>query len=138
MSYLYIKALHIIFVMSWFTGLFYLPRLFVNLAMAGHEAEYARLLLMSRKLYRFMTPLAVLAILFGVWLWVEARPGGGWMHAKFALVGILIGYHVWCGRIYRDFAGHRNRHSHVWYRYFNEVPTLLLFAIIFLVVVKPF
>ncbi|MCL6263501.1 CopD family protein [Craterilacuibacter sp. RT1T] len=138
MAYLYLKAFHIIFVMSWFAGLFYLPRLFVNLAMADEGAEYDRLLLMARKLYRFMAPLALLALTLGIWLWMGFGFSGGWLHAKLALVTGLIGYHLYCGKLYRDFAAHRNRHSHVWYRFFNEVPVLVLVAIVLLVVVKPF
>jgi len=138
LSYLYLKALHIIFVISWFTGLFYLPRLFVNLAMAEHPVEYDRLLLMSRKLYRFMTPIAILALVFGVWLWLKFGISGAWLHAKLTLVALLVIFHVYCGRIYRQFVEHKNTHSHVWYRFFNEVPTLLMFAIVILVVVKPF
>ena len=134
---LWIKALHIIFVISWFAGLFYLPRLFVNHAMVeGATAE--RLLLMERKLYRFMTPLAVLALAFGAWLWLGYGIGGGWLHAKLLLVAVLIAYHLYCGRLMRDFARNRNAHSHVWYRWFNEVPVLVLFAVVILVVVKPF
>ena len=138
LAYLYLKAFHIIFVMSWFAGLFYLPRLFVNLAMADEGAEYDRLLLMARKLYRFMAPLALLALALGIWLWMGFGFSGGWLHAKLALVTGLIGYHLYCGKLYRDFAAHRNRHSHVWYRFFNEVPVLVLVAIVLLVVVKPF
>ena len=138
LAYLYLKAFHIIFVMSWFAGLFYLPRLFVNLAMAGEGAEYDRLLLMARKLYRFMTPLAVLALVLGVWLWLGFGFSGGWLHAKLALVAGLIGYHLYCGKLYRDFAARRNHHSHVWYRFFNEIPVLVLVAVVLLVVVKPF
>ena len=134
---LWIKALHIIFVISWFAGLFYLPRLFVNHAMVeGATAE--RLLLMERKLYSFMTPLAVLALAFGAWLWLGYGIGGGWLHAKLLLVAVLIAYHLYCGRLMRDFARNRNAHSHVWYRWFNEVPVLVLFAVVILVVVKPF
>jgi putative membrane protein len=137
-SYPIIKALHIFFVMSWFTGLFYLPRLFVNLAMADQPAESARLLLMSRKLYRFMAPLAVLSVISGAWLWFGFGFAGGWLHAKLTLVIILIGYHLYCGQIYRQFVAGKNLRSHVWFRVFNEIPTFLLLAIVLLVVVKPF
>jgi putative membrane protein len=137
-AYLYIKALHIIFVISWFAGLFYLPRLFVNLAMATHPEEIDRLLLMSRKLYRFMHILAILALGFGLWLWMGYGVSGAWMHAKLTLVALLLFYHLYCGRIYQDFVLQRNRRSHVWYRVFNEIPTLLMFIIVILVVVKPF
>ncbi|GBG15461.1 putative membrane protein [Novimethylophilus kurashikiensis] len=136
---LWIKALHIIFVTSWFAGLFYLPRLFVNHAMVDGGSEAAeRLALMERKLYRFMTPLAVLALVFGLWLWLGYGIAGGWLHAKLTLVFALIGYHLYCGKLMRDFAQGNNRRSHVWYRFFNEVPVLILFAVVILVVVKPF
>jgi len=137
-AYLYIKAFHIIFVTSWFAGLFYLPRIYVNLAMAAPGAEYDRLLLMARKLYRFMTPLALLALLLGMALWQGFGISGGWMHAKLSLVAVLIGYHLYCGKLYRDFAAGCNRRSHVWFRYFNELPVLVLCAVVVLVVVKPF
>jgi protoporphyrinogen IX oxidase len=143
---LWVKALHIVFVTSWFAGLFYLPRILVNLAMvdAGSSAERDRLLLMARKLYRFMGPLMWLALGFGIWLWLGygiglgAGPGYGWMHAKLALVVLLLGYHHVCGRLVRNFERGTNRRSHVWYRWFNEAPVLLLVAVVVLVVVKPF
>ena len=144
MTYLWIKTLHIVFVTSWFAGLFYLPRIFVNLAMvAPHSsAERERLILMARRLYRFMLPLAVLAVVFGTWMWlgygVGIGPGSGWMHAKIALVLVITGYHHACGRLLRSFETNRNTHSDRWYRWFNEAPVLLLFAIVALVVVKPF
>jgi len=138
LAYLYVKAFHIVLVTAWFAGLFYLPRIFVNLAMASPGAEYDRLLLMARKLYRFMTPLAVLALALGLWLWLGFGISGGWLHAKLALVGVLLGYHAWCGRLYAAFATHRNRHGHVWFRWFNELPVLVLVAVVVLVVVKPF
>ncbi|GBG03387.1 membrane protein [Azospira sp. I13] len=135
-----LKALHIIFVASWFAGLFYLPRIFVNLAMVpeGSTAERERLLLMARKLYRFMAPLAVLALACGTWLWLGYGFGGGWLHAKLTLVLVLIGYHLYCGRLYRQFLAGDNRRSHVWFRWFNELPVLILFVVVFLVVLKPF
>jgi putative membrane protein len=132
------KALHLFFVMSWFTGLFYLPRIYVNLAMATQADEYARLLQMARKLYRFMLPLAVLALSCGGWLAWHLGFGAAWLHAKLTLVAMLIGYHCYCGKIYRDFAAERNQRSHQWFRWFNEAPTILLLAIVILVVVKPF
>lgn len=135
---LWVKSLHIIFVTSWFAGLFYLPRLFVNHAMVDDPATAGRLLMMEQKLYRFMAPLAFLALGFGLWLWLGYGITGGWLHAKLALVVLLIGYHHYCGRLLKDFAAGRNRHSHVWYRWFNEVPVLVLFAVVILVVVKPF
>lgn len=135
---LWIKSLHLIFVTSWFAGLFYLPRLFVNHAMVDDPATAGRLLMMEQKLYRFMGPLAVLALGFGLWLWLGYGITGGWMHAKLALVVVLIGYHHYCGRLLKDFAQGRNRHSHVWYRWFNELPVLVLFMIVPLVIIKPF
>jgi putative membrane protein len=139
---LWIKTFHLLFVIAWFAGLFYLPRIFVNLALEENEIARARLLLMARKLYRFMTLLAVPALGFGLWLWgVYAKLGmisGGWMHAKLALVVLLIGYHHGCGRLLLKFEQGRNSRSHVWYRWFNEVPVLILLATVILVVVKPF
>jgi len=138
MTYLYIKAFHLFFVVSWFAGLFYLPRLYVNLALAEPGKEYDRLLLMAYKLFRFMTPLAVLALALGLLLWLGYGVGGGWLHAKLALVTVLVGYHGYCYKLLQDFVQQRNRRSHVWFRFFNEVPVLLLLAVLILVVVKPF
>jgi putative membrane protein len=137
---LWVKAFHIVFVVSWFAGLFYLPRIFVNLAMvpAGSFAERERLLLMARKLYKFVTPIGVLAVGFGLWLWFGFGFGGGWLYAKTALVVGLIAYHFWCGKLLREFAAGQNAKSHVWFRFFNEAPVLALLAICILVVVKPF
>ncbi|WP_435628094.1 CopD family protein [Candidatus Ferrigenium straubiae] len=135
---LWVKSFHIIFVVSWFAGLFYLPRIFVNHAMATEPAEIARLKLMERKLYRFVTPIAWLAIGFGLWLWLGYGIGGGWMHAKLLLVLVLLGYHRYCGHLVKLFAEDRNTRSHVFYRWFNEMPVLLLIAIVILVTVKPF
>ena len=137
---LWIKALHIVFIASWFAGLFYLPRIFVNLAMETEPAATARLLLMARKLYRFMSILAVPALALGLWLWlaVGIGQGSGWMHAKLALVVALLGYHHLCGAMLKRFERGENRRSHVWYRWFNEAPVLLLVAIVLLVVLKPF
>ncbi len=135
---LWIKALHIIFVTSWFAGLFYLPRLFVNHAMVNDAATLERLSLMEHKLYRFMLPLAVLALVFGLWLWLGYGITGAWLHAKLALVASSIAYHAYCGKLMRDFKSASNTHSHVWYRWFNEAPVLILIAIVILVVVKPF
>ena len=134
---LWIKAFHIIFVISWFAGLFYLPRLFVNLAMATGEEERARLLLMSRKLYRFVTPIGALALVFGTWLWLGYGFSGAWLHIKLTLVLLLIGYHFYCGKLLGEFEQGRNTRSHVWFRFFNEVPVLMLVAIVILVTVKP-
>ena len=141
---LWIKSLHIVFVASWFAGLFYLPRIFVNLAMVPPEsvAERARLLLMARKLLRFTTLIALPALAFGLWLWlgygIGRGPGNGWMHAKLAIVLLAIGYHHACGRVLAKFEGSRNTRSHVWWRWFNEAPVFLLLAAVVLVVVKPF
>jgi putative membrane protein len=137
---LWIKALHLFFVISWFAGLFYLPRILVNLAMEedGEAAARARLLTMARKLYRFMTLLAVFALAFGVWLWLAYGFSGGWLHVKLALVVLLAGYHHACGRLLAKFEQSRNTRSHVWYRWFNEVPTIILLLVVMLTVVKPF
>jgi putative membrane protein len=139
---LWVKALHIVFVASWFAGLFYLPRIYVNLAMVtpGSVAERDRLLLMARKLLRFTTLLAVPALGFGLWLWLGwgIGRGSGWMHAKLAVVVLAIGYHHACAVLLRKFAGGHAMRSHRWYRWFNEVPVLLLLAAVVLVVVKPF
>jgi len=141
---LWVKSLHIVFVASWFAGLFYLPRIFVNLAMVPPEsiAERARLLLMARKLIRFTSFLAVPALAFGLWLWlgygIGRGAGNGWMHAKLALVLVVLGYHHACGVLLRRFEAGTSRRSHRWYRWFNEAPVFLLLAIVILVVVKPF
>ncbi|MBV2263113.1 MAG: CopD family protein [Thauera sp.] len=133
-----LKAFHIVFVVSWFAGLFYLPRLFVNHAMVEDTATRERLAMMEMKLYRFMTPLGILAVGLGLWLWFGYGFAGGWLHAKTVLVVFLIAYHLYCGRLMRAFAAGRNTRSHVWYRYFNEIPVLVLFVVVFLVVLKPF
>jgi putative membrane protein len=135
---LWVKAFHIIFVTSWFAGLFYLPRLFVNHAMVNDASTAERLTLMEQKLYRFMTPLAILALGFGLWLWLGFGFKGGWLHAKLALVLVLIGYHRYCGILVQAFARGENRRSHTWYRWFNEIPVIILLLIVVLVVVKPF
>ena len=137
---LWIKTLHIVFVISWFAGLFYLPRIFVNIAMVptGSAAERERLLLMAKKLYRFVTPIAALAIGLGFWLWFGFGFSGGWLHAKTTLVAGLVGYHFWCGRLLAQFTHGASPHGHVWFRWFNEIPVLALLAICILVVVKPF
>ena len=138
-GYLWIKAAHIIFVTSWFAGLFYLPRIYVNLATVEDAATRERLLTMARKLLRFMTGLAVLALAFGMWLFsYGVGMGMAWMNAKLALVVALTAYHVWCAILYGRFARGEATHSHVWFRWFNEAPVLLLIAIVILVVVKPF
>ncbi len=135
---LWVKAFHLIFVTSWFAGLFYLPRIYVNLAMEQDPQAQARLLLMAHKLYRFMQPLMLLALAFGIWLWLGYGFEGGWLHAKLTLVALLIGYHHACGSLLKKFSAQQNRRSHVWFRWFNEVPVLILFAVVILVVTKPF
>jgi len=141
---LWIKSFHIIFVASWFAGLFYLPRIFVNLAMVPPESvsEEQRLLLMARKLMRFTTLLMIPALVLGLVLWlvygIGQGEGNGWMHAKLALVVLAIGYHHMCGSMLRTFEAHANQKSHVWFRWFNEVPVVLLTLTVILVVVKPF
>lgn len=139
---LWIKAFHIVFIASWFAGLFYLPRIYVNLAMVdpASAAEWDRLLLMARKLLRFTTVLAVPAVALGAWLWLGygIGRGSGWLHAKLAVVVLVIGYHHACARLLRKFERQANTRSHSWYRWFNEAPVLLLLAAVVLVVVKPF
>jgi len=135
---LWVKTCHLLFVISWFAGLFYLPRILVNLAMEDNAAARARLLQMARKLFRFMTLLAVPALAFGLWLWLGYGISGGWMHAKLFLVILLLGYHHACGSLLRKFEQNRNTRSHMWFRWFNEVPVLILLATVILVVVKPF
>lgn len=137
---LWIKALHIVFVVTWFAGLFYLPRLFVYHAQATDREGIERFKVMERKLlHGIMTPSAVLAIAFGLWLWLGYGITGGWLHAKVALVAILVAFHVYLGMLVRDFAQDRNRHGHVFYRWLNEIPALpILVAVVFLVVLKPF
>ncbi|WP_434735861.1 CopD family protein [Candidatus Accumulibacter meliphilus] len=134
------KVLHLWMVVSWFAGLFYLPRIFVNLAMVerGSDKERKRLLTMAEKLYRFMTPIGFLAVAFGLWLWFGYGFSGGWLHAKTALVALLIAYHAYCGRLLQGFKDDRIQRSDVWFRWFNEVPVLLLLAAIYLAVFKPF
>ena len=141
-GYLWVKAFHIIFVASWFAGLFYLPRLFVNLAMVpgGSHAERERLLLMARKLYRFAGLLMVPALALGLWLWLGygVGKGSGWLHLKLLLVLGAIGYHHACRSLLRSFETFANKRSHKWYRVFNEASVLLFAATVILVVVKPF
>ena len=140
---LWVKALHIVFVASWFAGLFYLPRIFVNLAMVpdGSQAERARLLLMARKLMRFTNILALPAVGLGLWLWlgygIGRGEGQGWMHAKLAVVLLTLAYLHQCGRLLRVFERGENARSHVWFRWFNELPVLFMLAAVVLVVVKP-
>ncbi len=142
---LWVKAFHIVFVASWFAGLFYLPRIFVNLAMVAPDsvAERERLLLMARKLLRFTTILALPALALGLWLWLGygiglRGPGNGWMHAKLTVVLLVLGYHHACSVMLRKLVAGQSHRSHVWYRWFNEVPVVLLLIAVVLVVVKPF
>jgi putative membrane protein len=139
---LWVKAFHVIFIASWFAGLFYLPRIFVNLALVapGSEAERQRLLLMARKLLRFTTMLAVPAVLLGLWLFIGygIGRGNGWMHAKLFVVVLTIGYHHACAVLLRKLEAGTSRRSHGWFRWFNELPVLFLAVAVVLVVVKPF
>ena len=136
---LWIKSFHIIFMVTWFAGLFYLPRLFVYHAMSDDAISRERFKIMERKLfYGIMTPGAMLTILFGVWLWRVYGFQGGWLHAKLALVGVLVAYHVYCGKLMLDFKRDRNRHGHMFYRWLNELPVVILVAIILLVELQPF
>ncbi|MDQ2963681.1 MAG: CopD family protein [Pseudomonadota bacterium] len=137
---LWVKSLHIVFLVSWYAGLFYLPRLFVYHAMATDAIGIERFKVMERKLYYgIMTPSAVLTIIFGAWLWLGYGITGGWLYAKLALVAILVAHHLWLGKLMRDFQNDRNRHGDVFYRWINEIPALpILVAIVLLVVFKPF
>ncbi len=136
---LWIKSFHIIFMVTWFAGLFYLPRLFVYHAMSEDAPSRERFKLMERKLfYGIMTPGAVLTIAFGLWLWLGYGFYGGWLHAKMALVAVLVAYHAYCGKLMVDFKHDRNRHGHVFYRWLNELPVVLLIAIVLLVELQPF
>jgi len=136
---LWVKALHVIFMVTWFAGLFYLPRLFVYHAMAEDAPSVDRLKIMERKLfYGIMTPGAVLTIVFGVWLWLGYGFRGNWLYAKLAVVLMIVAYHVWCWKLLIAFKHDRNTRSHIWFRVFNEVPVLFLIATVILVVVKPF
>lgn len=135
---LWLKALHIIFMVTWFAGLFYLPRLFVYHAQSADRASLERFKVMERKLFfGIMTPGALLTIVFGTWLWLGYGFSGGWLVAKLALVTVLIAYHVYCGKLLQDFKHNRNRHGHVFYRWLNELPVLILIAVVLLVVLKP-
>jgi len=136
---LWIKSLHIIAVICWMAGIFYLPRLFVYHAMSEDTVSKERFKTMERKLYRgIMTPSMLASIVFGVWLWVGYGFSGGWLLAKLALVVVLIIYHGWCAKTMKQFAADQIPHGHVFYRFMNEAPVFLLVAIVILVVVKPF
>lgn len=139
---LWVKAFHIVFMVTWFAGLFYLPRLFVYHAMATDDTGIERFKVMERRLYYgITTPGAVVTIALGIWLLLAGWEGyreAGWMHAKLALVALLVAYHLYCGKLLADFHRGRNRRSHRWYRWFNELPLLLLVGIVVLVEVRPF
>ena len=136
---LWIKSFHIIFMVTWFAGLFYLPRLFVYHAMSDDRTSRERFKTMERKLFfGIMTPGALLTIGFGLWLWLEYGIGGGWLYLKMALVGLLVVFHAYCGKLMIDFRHDRNRHGHVFYRLLNEIPVILLVAIVLLVELQPF
>lgn len=136
---LWVKSFHIIFMVTWFAGLFYLPRLYVYHALSDDAPSSARFKIMERKLfYGIMTPGGIITIALGLWLWLGYGITGGWLMAKLALVAVLIVYHLYCGKLLLDFKHDRNTHSHVWYRWFNELPVLILIAVVILVVVKPF
>ena len=139
---LWLKALHLIFMVAWFAGLFYLPRLFVNHAMTEHQETRQQFKVMERKLYRFTTPWMVLTLVFGFWMLYDyawaAYGSMLWLHIKLLLIGILVAFHFYCGKLVKLFAQDKNTKSHVWYRYFNEVPAVILFIMIPLAVLKPF
>lgn len=139
---MWLKAWHLVFMVTWFAGVFYLPRLFVYHAMTDDEAGNKRFKVMERKLYYFTTPWMILTLLFGFWMLYDyAWAAFGkmlWLHIKLLLIGILVAYHLYCGKLVREFAEDRNSHSHVWYRWFNEVPVVILFAVVLLAVLKPF
>jgi len=136
---LLVKSLHLIFMVTWFAGLFYLPRLFVYHTQAGDRISIERFKLMERKLFwGIATPGGVLTVVFGLWLWLAwFQDAGAWLHAKLVLVGVLAVYHIWCGKLMFDLRAERNAKSHVWFRWFNEFPVAILFAVVLLVVFKP-
>ena len=136
---LWIKSLHVIFVVAWFAGLFYLPRLFVYHAQSEDAVSRERFKVMERKLYRgIMMPCMVLSLVFGIWLWQGYGIDGRWLHVKLILVAILVAYHFWLGKLTRDFARDVNRRDHVFFRWINEIPLVILAATVILVIVKPF
>ncbi|MCB1857557.1 MAG: protoporphyrinogen oxidase HemJ [Gammaproteobacteria bacterium] len=139
---LWVKAFHIFFMTSWFAGIFYLPRLFVYHAMTTDQATNEQLQVMERKLYRFITPIMWMTLGLGLWMLYDyawtAFASMGWLHTKLVLVLVLMAYHFYCGKLIKEFANHRNRHSHVWYRWFNELPVFILLPIVVLTIVKPF
>ena len=136
---LWVKSLHIVFVVAWFAGLFYLPRLFVYHALSDDVVSRERFKVMERKLYRgIMHPTMFLTLATGAWMWLGYGVTGGWLHAKLVLVSALVAYHFWLGHLQRAFARDQNSHTHVFYRWINELPLVVLAAIVVLVVVKPF
>ncbi len=139
---LWIKSFHLIFMVAWFAGIFYLPRLFINHAMTEDKNTQQQFKIMEKKLYRFTTPWMVLTLVFGTWMLIDyawaAYGSMMWLHIKLTLIGILVAYHFYCGKLVKIFAEDRNRRSHVWYRYFNEVPAVILFIIIPLTILKSF
>ncbi len=139
MTQLYLKAFHIIFMVTWFAGLFYLPRLFVYHAQSEDQTSRDRFKIMERKLFfGIMTPGGVLTVVFGLWLWLGYGASGGWLHAKLMLVALLIAYHVYLGKLLSDFKNDRNSHGHVFYRWLNEFPVVIIIPVIILAVVRPF
>ncbi|HEX2241670.1 MAG TPA: protoporphyrinogen oxidase HemJ [Gammaproteobacteria bacterium] len=138
---LWVKAFHVIFMVTWFAGLFYLPRLFVYHAMSEDAISHTRFVVMERKLFwGIMTPGAIITISLGLWLLLEnwlVYVSAGWMHIKLIAVALLLVYHVWCGKLLRDFKHDCNVHSHLWYRWFNEIPVIFLIVIVSLAIVKP-
>lgn len=139
MTYLWIKTVHIVLIASWFAGLFYLPRIFVNLAMETEPAATQRLLMMANKLYRFMTILMIPALVLGLILWIYYDVGQQtlWMHLKLLIVLALVGYHHICKRLLKAFERGENVRTHIWYRWFNELPVVGMFAAVALVIIKP-
>ena len=139
---IWIKALHIIFMVAWFAGIFYLPRLFVNHAMSDEKAVHKQLELMEQKLYRFITPWMILTLAFGIWLLIDyawvAYSQMLWLKIKLALIVPLVAYHFYCGRVIKQLKINPHLRSHIWFRWFNEVPVLILFAVVLLAVAKPF
>ena len=135
-----VKTFHLVFMVAWFAGLFYLPRLFVYHAQATDVIGIERFKVMERRLYNgIMMPSMVLTLVFGTWLWQGYGFSGGWLHAKLALVAVLVAYHVYLGKLVRDFAEDRNTHGDRFYRWLNEIPALpILVLVIWLVVAKPF
>ncbi len=139
MAILWLKVFHLFAVIAWFAGIFYLPRLFVYHAMSEDEISRERFKIMERKLlWGIMTPSAVVAVILGIWLWLGYGFTGTWLAVKLVLVGLLLAYHAWCIKVVRDFKLDRAKHSHVFYRWMNELPVFLLLGILILVVIKPF